>query len=155
MSYFYPRSPCGERHGFKTLPRRFIDFYPRSPCGERQVAKRTTDIRPLFLSTLSLRRATPERHQSQAESRHFYPRSPCGERRPASHLSKFNTPYFYPRSPCGERLEKVPADVFYSAFLSTLSLRRATGLYDTYAKVLRVFLSTLSLRRATNAVRIA
>ena len=56
---------------------------------------------------------------------------------------------FYPRSPCGERLgrvnsmltliqfsihallaesdvEKVPADVFYSAFLSTLSLRRAT-----------------------------
>ena len=57
------------------------------------------------------------------------------------------------------------------AFLSTLSLRRATiscawsaskfgdfyprspcgerQLYDTYAKVLRVFLSTLSLRRAT------
>ena len=34
-------------------------------------------------------------------------------------------------------------------FLSTLSLRRATQLYDTYAKVLRVFLSTLSLRRAT------
>ena len=58
---------------------------------------------------------------------------------------------FYPRSPCGERrwlrcwqlavkdisihallaesdVEKVPADVFYQAFLSTLSLRRATKL---------------------------
>ena len=33
---------------------------------------------------------------------------------------------FYPRSPCGERLEKVPADVYHQAFLSTLSLRRAT-----------------------------
>ena len=38
----------------------------------------------------------------------------------------YKKPYFYPRSPCGERLEKVPADVYYQAFLSTLSLRRAT-----------------------------
>ena len=35
--YFYPRSPCGERHFLG--PQRcaaFPDFYPRSPCGERR-----------------------------------------------------------------------------------------------------------------------
>ena len=33
---FYPRSPCGERHGddLYTLP--LTHFYPRSPCGERR-----------------------------------------------------------------------------------------------------------------------
>ena len=36
-SYFYPRSPCGERHpmGGHEEPFRSY-FYPRSPCGERQ-----------------------------------------------------------------------------------------------------------------------
>ena len=79
---FYPRSPCGERpklvetnarkqfisiHAllaesdigpliFSVQPR---NFYPRSPCGERptDMAKRFIEFR--FLSTLSLRRATP------------------------------------------------------------------------------------------------
>ena len=57
----------------------------------------------LFLSTLSLRRATSAKSTPEEAYK-----------------------YFYPRSPCGERLEKVPADVYYQAFLSTLSLRRAT-----------------------------
>ncbi len=102
------------------------DFYPRSPCGERQYLVRgqrpsweisihallaESDllslllllISSLFLSTLSLRRATNARpeirrrdaisiHALLAESdavttlgagsvRDFYPRSPCGERR--------------------------------------------------------------------------
>ena len=79
---------------------------------------------------------------------------------------------FYPRSPYGERLEKVPADVYYQAFLSTLSLRRATSADyschnarpDFYPRSPYgerqsnyqhgengyQFLSTLSLRRATN-----
>ena len=34
------------------------DFYPRSPCGERRIAKFFTLPKTLFLSTLSLRRAT-------------------------------------------------------------------------------------------------
>ena len=34
--------------------------------------------------------------------------------------------YFYPRSPCGERLDKQIAQLTEQAFLSTLSLRRAT-----------------------------
>ena len=78
-------------------------FYPRSPCGERRKEVNMADFDKIFLSTLSLRRATyrlplfahllfqflstlslrratlcwcwgcPPRY-------HFYPRSPCGER---------------------------------------------------------------------------
>ena len=80
--YFYPRSPCGERRptmqralgvfsisihallaesdggpGLGRFEQR--DFYPRSPCGERQLMVKGTDLSILFLSTLSLRRATP------------------------------------------------------------------------------------------------
>ena len=39
------------------------DFYPRSPCGERPCSLSLCLIRPLFLSTLSLRRATPSLYQ--------------------------------------------------------------------------------------------
>ena len=103
-----------------------LNFYPRSPCGERPTALRTphhkntisihallaeSDLSPRwgyfffaeFLSTLSLRRATYSGCSARNSLLYFYPRSPCGERRPASHLSKFNTSHFYPRSPCGER----------------------------------------------------
>ena len=105
----------------------------------------------LFLSTLSLRRATARTVPMPAVQRNFYPRSPCGER--LYHLG------FYQG-----RVE----------FLSTLSLRRATAdcrpesqrhgrisihalLAESDHTVLSVrartrkFLSTLSLRRATQA----
>ena len=80
--------------------------------------------------------------------RNFYPRSPCGERR-ASHASSQSRRHFYPRSPCGERRcisRKTPVQ---AAFLSTLSLRRATLRCVLIRERQRVFLSTLSLRRAT------
>ena len=35
---------------------------------------------PVFLSTLSLRRATQNKHKRPASPQNFYPRSPCGER---------------------------------------------------------------------------
>ena len=38
--------------------------------------------RPIFLSTLSLRRATRAGWQPWTVRRYFYPRSPCGERLP-------------------------------------------------------------------------
>ena len=79
-----------------------------------------------FLSTLSLRRATAPPYNLMIQHTNFYPRSPCGERRPASHLSKFNTSYFYPRSPCGERPQQRHLTKHPQKFLSTLSLRRAT-----------------------------
>ena len=81
--------------------------------------------RVIFLSTLSLRRATTMGVTVLGIQHNFYPRSPCGERLPLfgalcgliiflSTLSlRRATPgkirilndifYFYPRSPCGER----------------------------------------------------
>ena len=58
---------------------------------------------------------------------------------------------FYPRSPCGERL-RLPTALRtpHQRFLSTLSLRRATGILAISLRIVFAeFLSTLSLRRAT------
>ena len=79
----------------------------------------------VFLSTLSLRRATNCTSIGRPKRLYFYPRSPCGERRlefcdTAPHI------YFYPRSPCGERQFQKLHQVRHMRFLSTLSLRRAT-----------------------------
>ena len=102
----------------------------------------------IFLSTLSLRRAT---------IRHRIPRQPPS--------------HFYPRSPCGERPWQRGSRITYVEFLSTLSLRRATRVSTNSAgfNIISIhallaesdpaamlftflsiqFLSTLSLRRAT------
>ena len=85
----------------------------------------------VFLSTLSLRRATAlsslshfkhsisihallaesdgHRPDRDAETVHFYPRSPCGERPTVSRHKGGYIAYFYPRSPCGERQLPQPA----------------------------------------------
>ena len=77
----------------------------------------------------------------------FYPRSPCGERLNGGvPLSCFAN--FYPRSPCGERLATLHNILKLLAFLSTLSLRRATIRKRQVIPIIQ-FLSTLSLRRAT------
>ena len=82
-------------------------------------------VQLLFLSTLSLRRATGNDRRGCWYSCYFYPRSPYGERR----MSRCTV-----AGSC--------------RFLSTLSLRRATGAeIQDPGQVL--FLSTLSLRRAT------
>ena len=116
-----------------------------------------------FLSTLSLRRATPRicfRCSSVSISIHA-PDRPAGLR----------TIDFYPRSPCGERLGDSGTSRAGETFLSTLSLRRATGKGTTTCHMCDdffprspcgerlhnighpvsgcLFLSTLSLRRAT------
>ena len=77
---FYPRSPCGERRALRQLQSALRYFYPRSPCGERLVDTIKFAGTMLFLSTLSLRRATSPASVTPAPSRNFYPRSPCGER---------------------------------------------------------------------------
>ena len=56
----------------------------------------------LFLSTLSLRRATCTSSSWAFKLANFYPRSPCGERRCKQPSSSLDI-HFYPRSPCGER----------------------------------------------------
>ena len=147
-------------------------FYPRSPCGERPFYNATSNpANKLFLSTLSLRRATVSVHVCAQPSPHFYPRSPCGERRFGPRDRQGLVPDFYPRSPCGERpnllgskarqamisIHALLAESDFFArvgvgdahlFLSTLSLRRATLSFASCFTVL-LFLSTLSLRRAT------
>ena len=55
---FYPRSPCGERLASAGRLQIVYNFYPRSPCGERHRYGRPIDVQFVFLSTLSLRRAT-------------------------------------------------------------------------------------------------
>ena len=101
-------------------------FYPRSPCGERPTGLTVTDVGVVFLSTLSLRRATRffslipmfcaiSIHALLAESDFGWRYVRCRGR------------YFYPRSPCGERLKLYCADCMDILFLSTLSLRRATN----------------------------
>ena len=80
LSYFYPRSPCGERLA--------LDQY----LNEQEVFLSTLSLRRatmtlvlacviiVFLSTLSLRRATSSTPAVRSQFIHFYPRSPCGER---------------------------------------------------------------------------
>ena len=100
-------------------------FYPRSPCGERHNLTQGVFNLFTFLSTLSLRRATHydnynlycteiSIHALLAESDH----NPRSRKQPH--------PNFYPRSPCGERRQNPGKHYVAFRFLSTLSLRRAT-----------------------------
>ena len=88
--------------------------------------KRFNLLGAIFLSTLSLRRATNFRCSIKCAICNFYPRSPCGERPILCVVS-----------------------VQIGGFLSTLSLRRATRLPTALRTPHHRFLSTLSLRRAT------
>ena len=124
-------------------------FYPRSPCGERHQGLHDLVQLPIhFLSTLSLRRATASKRSEPSSWRLFYPRSPCGERhtgQPVRGLPSF----FYPRSPCGER--RHCADTLW--FRRHFSIHALLAESDSAAPLARrghwPFLSTLSLRRAT------
>ena len=74
----------------------------------------------LFLSTLSLRRATVLWVLRKVPLLDFYPRSPCGERREPTAL----------RTP-------------HHKFLSTLSLRRATEQSSSYSAYLEISIHAL------------
>ncbi len=125
--HFYPRSPCGERLGNAYVIANNNDIsihalLAESDDGSHHGGIDTVHISIhallaesdpitmtliltglLFLSTLSLRRATSPPSISSMILTHFYPRSPCGERRFCLG-AKADSP----------------------TFLSTLSLRRAT-----------------------------
>ena len=125
----------------------------------------------LFLSTLSLRRATVDALKL-ADAMLFLSTLSLRRATLLSTQSNHNFAGFYPRSPCGERPTTTITICIVSKFLSTLSLRRATQ-----AQLLKIvphgvsihallaesdetqkpkptrqnqFLSTLSLRRATS-----
>ena len=123
---FYPRSPCGERRrgGDSCYLDNIISIH--ALLAESDLAARDESIMFVFLSTLSLRRATITttiicivlRFLSTLSLR----RATCYSfRHPAQGW------YFYPRSPCGERRPPVREIIQWEGiFLSTLSLRRAT-----------------------------
>ena len=104
VANFYPRSPCGERQRVQVVFISQFQISIHALLAESDHALHAPFYpKSLFLSTLSLRRAT--RGGGAAERvRH----------------------YFYPRSPCGERLQRWKTSASGSKFLSTLSLRRAT-----------------------------
>ena len=101
-AYFYPRSPCGERHIMTTticIASKFLSTL--------SLRRATTNLDKFhkdltFLSTLSLRRATIISPHSTPDNGNFYPRSPCGERQLRKCCFRRSS-NFYPRSPCGER----------------------------------------------------
>ena len=128
-----------------------IDFYPRSPCGERPFLAAAASFRLLFLSTLSLRRATFLKSRRNKNPMLFLstlslrratslPSSGWGFMLISIHALLAESDYrcnhiaandrdFYPRSPCGERRTLRVMSAACWKFLSTLSLRRATGLF--------------------------
>ena len=126
--YFYPRSPCGERPAFsKLLATLLPDFYPRSPCGERPLGALWVLSTQIFLSTLSLRRATYHG---------FLWPSRVGEISIHALLAESDVCI-------------LTILICTVLFLSTLSLRRATRVLEVTRNAITGFLSTLSLRRAT------
>ena len=103
LDYFYPRSPCGERplgvepkkHNTEisihallaesdtpaVLVITGVAISIHALLAESDAYGRINDIsRLIFLSTLSLRRATVLDWFSSGGASDFYPRSPCGER---------------------------------------------------------------------------
>ena len=100
---FYPRSPCGERPRPRRRRRRGCYFYPRSPCGERRSSSRSWVVVFLFLSTLSLRRATVRR-ASRQQPAGISIHALLAESDNVAHVIRGHGRDFYPRSPCGERL---------------------------------------------------
>ena len=126
VSYFYPRSPCGERRTEYDKAKRNQGISIHALLAESDFPVVPAELTTLvFLSTLSLRRATISANNHIRIRKDFYPRSPCGERlfpamapyeaptflstlslRRATAGSGNNTiriMHFYPRSPCGER----------------------------------------------------
>ncbi len=124
-SYFYPRSPCGERLVIIPLenPWGYISIHALLAESDanlwHRMQTRMISIHALLAESDSSGVSPP------VELWNFYPRSPCGERLYAAALCHAaagisihallaesdlppttlapSSSYFYPRSPCGER----------------------------------------------------
>ena len=80
---FYPRSPCGERLHYDNYNLHCVEISIHALLAESDGGSGVGNWpRVIFLSTLSLRRATAEIGPNLVNRVHFYPRSPCGERQP-------------------------------------------------------------------------
>ena len=129
-------------------------FYPRSPCGERRVVFRRCSIAFIFLSTLSLRRATYPRCAAIA-IQPFLSTLSLRRATQAFPLLRSNLPYFYPRSPCGERRQNIYASRIVGGISIHALLAESDPLTALPCSLAFLFLSTLSLRRATSRAKFA
>ena len=147
--YFYPRSPCGERllHAVDKLCLCIISIHAllaesdESDCStydttgisihallaeSDRVSLFAPRARDQFLSTLSLRRATQTK-EANIMNCDISIHALLAESDTPKIMINGEASNFYPRSPCGERLRKPGFQPALRKFLSTLSLRRATG----------------------------
>ena len=148
--HFYPRSPCGER------PDGHASHVPFSPISiHALLAESDGDMRtaacgwiPLFLSTLSLRRATAPCPRAAAPRCHFYPRSPCGERRASQSYSLamilISIHALLAESDCRLLDTRIYTKISIHALLA-----ESDPQHQVLWPPVKLFLSTLSLRRAT------
>ena len=125
--YFYPRSPCGERLIRYRIKARYTNFYPRSPCGERRYLINTyhrifgISIHALLAESDAVTRvaSTPTTvisiHALLAESDQQDKHHP--------HHGRISIHALLAESDPAEQ----HANSQQEKFLSTLSLRRATG----------------------------
>ena len=129
LLHFYPRSPCGERHSIGTLRTVSVKISIHALLAESDIRSiRQGTASRIFLSTLSLRRATWYPFGYFGCNCYFYPRSPCGERHYFSAVMRQN-PGISIHALLAESDPKGSDNAGKSqVFLSTLSLRRATGL---------------------------
>ena len=125
--YFYPRSPCGERRQAGQLQQRTTRISIHALLAESDrcdshsaraivisihalLAESDTDYRrgvlqcPIFLSTLSLRRATISNTYIGSSVTKISIHALLAESDFVAFSIAQKVEYFYPRSPCGERL---------------------------------------------------
>ena len=123
-------------------------FYPRSPCGERLRGWTLNINGPIFLSTLSLRRATPTQ-QRKTKTNEFLSTLSLRRATTALLIQPTRRLDFYPRSPCGER-QALGLPGWLRTLISIHALLAESDLLLMFwlFRPCR-FLSTLSLRRAT------
>ena len=124
--YFYPRSPCGERRSawVQEFPELYISIHALLAESDIKNAEAVSKYM-IFLSTLSLRRATFGSCEGVSLLRISIHALLAESDNPMISVDKI-ADYFYPRSPCGERLRTLRTVSVKKTFLSTLSLRRAT-----------------------------
>ena len=104
VRHFYPRSPCGER-----LPC-YTPLHGAHPISIHALLAESDktglpvcSFSLIFLSTLSLRRATEENPTQKREAKTFLSTLSLRRATYVSYNQYNNTNHFYPRSPCGER----------------------------------------------------
>ena len=125
-TYFYPRSPCGERRSARPETRRRDvisihallaesdswqtcatdqqpNFYPRSPCGERQPDGTITDTFFGISIHALLAESDDNGHETTLDRVSISIHALLAESDTTLTHTAYTAPHFYPRSPCGER----------------------------------------------------